>query len=82
MRPNLHTVSHHIAKYPIIVEELHKEIARLKKLNNDTTSIASGSGRFILFLDLVSSFVVLELLKNLSFKYLDNCNSILVVFSL
>ncbi|XP_063682872.1 kinesin-like protein KIF19 isoform X2 [Bolinopsis microptera] len=47
IRPNLQTVSHHIAKYPIIVEELHKEIARLKKINSkgsDTQSLESESG--------------------------------------
>ncbi|KAL5253643.1 hypothetical protein ACHWQZ_G013423 [Mnemiopsis leidyi] len=46
IRPNLQTVSHHIAKYPIIVEELHKEIARLKQANksSDSHSLESESG--------------------------------------
>ena len=52
IRPNLQTVSHHIAKYPIIVEELHKEIARLKQANksSDSQSLESESG-YLLALD-------------------------------
>ena len=49
IRPNLQTVSHHIAKYPIIVEELHKEIARLKQANksSDSQSLESESGKVL-----------------------------------
>ena len=43
VRPNLQTVSHHIAKYPIIVEELHKEIERLKKKLGDGVSLGSSA---------------------------------------